>query len=85
MLQNLSIINAYIHMYICHSTLFDGLPLVYRHLLNQYIPRYMYVQVLLREEETKMALDDADIKAVELDAQKALLEQVGTASNLLHC
>ena len=33
-------------------------------------------QVLLREEETKMALDDADIKAVELDAQKALLEQV---------
>ena len=42
----------------------------------------MYVQVLLREEETKMALDDADIKAVELDAQKALLEQVGTASNL---
>ena len=35
-----------------------------------------YFQVLLREEETKMALDDADIKAVELDAQKALLEQV---------
>jgi len=25
-----------------------------------------------------MALDDADIKAVELDAQKALLEQVST-------
>ena len=38
----------------------------------------MYVQVLLREEETKMALDDADIKAVELDAQKAFLEQVGS-------
>jgi len=31
---------------------------------------------LLHEEETKMALDDADIKAVELDAQKALMEQV---------
>ncbi|XP_065914395.1 TBC1 domain family member 31-like [Dysidea avara] len=32
-------------------------------------------KILLREEETKIALDDADIKAVELDAQKALLEQ----------
>ena len=71
-----------------HYTLFDGLNAsssstlvefsLYRYFAIQYKARYMYAQVLLREEETKMALNDADIKAVELDAQKALLEQVGS-------
>lgn len=44
-------------------------------ILNLKVIISQLVKVLLREEETKMALDDADIKAVELDAQKALLEQ----------
>ena len=34
------------------------------------------LQVLLREQETKRALDDAEIKALELEAQKRLFQQV---------
>ena len=37
----------------------------------------------MREQETRQALDDAEIKALELEAQKRLFQQVGYLLNCL--
>ncbi len=41
-------------------------------------------KILLREQETKRALDDAEIKGMELEAQKRLFQQVSMCTTLLY-